>query len=189
MERSREQVWQDTLVLRAQDGDAPSLELLAGIWYRKHLVLALRLTGSRQMALEACQEGWLAISRSISRLDDPARFAAWARRIIANKSVDLIRRAGRQRKHEADAGQVEGIAATDQPDTQCGTDDVSRIRAALRQMPGNMRLVLSLYYTDGLSISAIAGLLQIPHGTVKSRLFHARAELKELVNGEENGRH
>ena len=63
-------------------------------------------------------------------------------------------------------------------------DDVARVRVALRELPGERRAILSLRYLEGLSLAEIARVFGIPEGTVKSRLHHARNELRRLLENE-----
>jgi RNA polymerase sigma-70 factor (ECF subfamily) len=63
------------------------------------------------------------------------------------------------------------------PDTS-DDDRVARLRAAFRTLPAADRLLLTLYYVDGYSVAEAAIILEVPAGTVKSRLFHARERLR-----------
>ena len=67
-----------------------------------------------------------------------------------------------------------------QPDCDEG-DEISRMRRALRGLPGHQRSILSLFYIEALSVNEIANALEIPPGTVKSRLHHARNTLRETL--------
>ena len=92
--RSRQDVFNDLLVLRCQGGDGDALEALARAWHPRLLRHAFRLTGQADAAAEVAQEAWMAIVRGLGRLRDPAVFRGWAYRIVANKSRDWVRRAG-----------------------------------------------------------------------------------------------
>lgn len=58
---------------------------------------------------------------------------------------------------------------------------ISRLREALRELPRDRRAILSMLYLDGLSTRQIAQSLSLPVGTVKSRLYHARSQLRNLL--------
>ena len=59
--------------------------------------------------------------------------------------------------------------------------DVQKLRSALAQLPDDDRAILSLHYLDGMGVAEIARVLEVPEGTVKSRLFHARNRLKQTL--------
>ena len=98
MRRTADQIADELLVLGSQAGDTTAWRRLVERWQPKLFAQALRLAGTREGAADITQESWLAIVRSLRRLDDPARFRFWARRIVANKSADWVRQQQRQRK-------------------------------------------------------------------------------------------
>lgn len=178
MARSTGEVLDDWLVMTAQHGDAGAFEALARRWNRRLIALAYRRTGQIEGAAEAAQEAWLAIVRGLPGLDDPARFPIWASRIVDRKAIDWVRRRQRSRATNSGIGpdEVEGPALENDR-----RDEVDRLRVLLRSLPDDQRTLLGLFYTEGRSVREIAGVLGIPEGTVKSRLFHARKFLKEKL--------
>ena len=173
--RSPEQVYEEYLVLSAQNGDVRAFDLL--VKHAQPLLLrhARRLSGRSEVAQDVMQEAWLAIARSLNRLGDPARFRAWAMRIIARKCADAFHRDQRRRETEATAG--EAARKQSAPSDDRGTD----LREALSHLPGEEHVVLSLFYLERMSVMEIAKALDIPTGTVKSRLHRARGHLKAIV--------
>ena len=180
---TRDQAYEELLVLRCQDGDAGALCELVDRWQARFLGHASRLMGQPEAARDAVQEAWVAIVRGLGNLDDPARFAPWAYRIVRNKSVDWIRRQGRQRRvsQELEAQQRHAEELT--RNGAAGDDDHDRLIEALHGLSRERQALLSLYYQDGFSVGEIADILEIPAGTVKSRLFHARNQLKSALEG------
>ncbi len=81
-------------------------------------------------------------------------------------------------------------AATDAgDDSSTRTDsagDVARLRSALAELPHEQRAILSLHYLDGMPVAEIAAALDVPKGTVKSRLYHARNRLKQTLERNES---
>lgn len=188
MTRSTGEVLDDWLVLAAQGGEADAFEALAERWHRRLVAHAYRRLGHAEGAAEAAQEAWLAIVRGLSSLDDPARFPPWAYRIVDRKAVDWLRRRRRQRAMDDRIGRDPGLRPLSidpgpdgLPGEPEGLDPVDRLRLALRQLPGEQRALLSLYYAEGRSVRQIAEAIGIPEGTVKSRLFHARQHLKSRL--------
>jgi RNA polymerase sigma-70 factor (ECF subfamily) len=126
--------------------------------------------------MDICQETWLAIARGLHRLDDPAAFAPWAYRIATRKAADWTR------------GRVRDRRLTDAPSPSASSppsDDTERVREAIGRLPPERRAILSMHYADGLALTHIAQALQVPVGTVKSRLHAARAELKRVLEQSE----
>jgi RNA polymerase sigma factor (sigma-70 family) len=181
MDKARERVIDELLVLRCQEGSRESFELLVRRWQRRLWRYARRLTGSNDAAWDVTQETWMAILRRIRKLSDPAWFAAWAHRIVRNKCTDHFRRAGRQRKL-ADALAQRQRADDDPPREGPG----AAVQEALRRLPPDRQELLALKYGADLNIVEIAVVLGIPTGTVKSRLHHAREQLRRILEGDES---
>jgi len=179
MRRTDEDIQDELLVLECQDGDADALKTLIARWQPRIARFAFRLTGEREAGTDVVQETWLAIVRGIRRLDDPARFRTWAYRIVAHKCADWTRRrvAGRRADSES---RKSAIGAYSAPSRESEVEEEAvRMRAAMSELPEEQRAILSLHYLDGLSVAEIAGVLAIPPGTVKSRLFYAREHLRQ----------
>jgi len=178
MRRTHEDIQDELLVLQCQEGDSDALQTLIARWQPRLMRLAWRLTRQREAASDIVQDAWLAIVRGVRRLDDPARFRPWAFRIVRNKSADWLRRRAVQR---GAAETLEREAAQKAPGDAHHTDDVATLRRAMEQLPEEQRAILSLHYSEQMSVDQIAAVLDVPVGTVKSRLFHARHRLKEAL--------
>jgi len=183
MRRTAEDIHDEWLVLRSQSGDESALPQLVDRWHGRLTAHARRLTGDADAAREASQEAWLAIVRGLPRLNDPARFAPWAYRILTYKCRDWIRRRSRDRarglRHQSAAGAETSIPAPT-PD-QSADEPMTAVRAAMRRLSADHRAVLDLHYLDGLGVMEIALALGVPAGTVKSRLHHARGRLRAII--------
>lgn len=182
--RSFDQIHREWLVLEAQGGEVDAFGELLRVWLPVMTRHAYRLTGDRDGAADVTQEVCLAITRSLRRLDDPARFESWMLRIVTNKAADWVRGRQRQRRLQESLESREPRTATNDLHRSGQTSQEERIRMiqrALAQLPHDMRAVISLHYGEGRSVANIALALDVPAGTVKSRLHHARRRLKELV--------
>jgi RNA polymerase sigma-70 factor (ECF subfamily) len=163
----------------ARGGDCSAFESLVARWQPRFERHAWRLTGCRDAVPDIVQEAWLAVVQGIHRLDDPACFPRWAYRIVTNKCADWTRRLQRDRKAKHDIARQFGEISS-----SAGNDsgaEVESLHQALESLSGDQRAMLTMFYQDGLSIAAIAEVLSIPEGTVKSRLHHARIRLKKLL--------
>jgi RNA polymerase sigma-70 factor, ECF subfamily len=90
MIRTPDQIHDEWLVLRCQSGQVTALTELLQRWHERLLDYARHLLRDEADASDALQETFVAVARSIRRLDDPAHFGAWARRILAHKCADFI---------------------------------------------------------------------------------------------------
>ena len=158
------------LVMDAQDGDAEAMEKLVSRWQKRLWQHAYRLTTDSQAAWDITQQTWLGIIKGLRKLHDPANFKAWAYGITTNKSIDWMRRT-RAEKH---------VSLEEVQEQQHKEKKDIGLKELLEKLEFEKKLVLTLYYFENLSIAEISIALNIPRGTVKSRLHNAREGLKEL---------
>lgn len=190
MQRTAAEIYDEWLVIRSQSGDEAALRELVSRWHTRLHLHARRLVDQAHAADDVVQEAWLAIVRGLRRLNDPARFGPWAYRIVTNKCSDWVRRqaCGRTRgqSHDGEAHTVaadDGLAAA--RDATDHDDELYALRKAMRELAPTHRAALALHYLDGLSIAEIAMAMNVPPGTVKSRLHHARERLRAIVERNE----
>ena len=168
------------LLASVRAGDAKAFELLARRWQKKLLAHAWRLLGGDvEGARDAVQEGWVEIVKGLSRLRDDRAFPAWAFRIVSRRCARQIGTAVRDRLIVADTAVME----TDQPSLEA-TGDEERLRAAVRALPTDQRAAIALFHFEDMSIAEVAVALDVPAGTVKTRLMHARRKLRATLEGE-----
>ena len=163
------------LVARAQAGDREAFDLLVRRWQPRILGFAIRLSGDRDAARDVAQETWVAAVKGLKRLDDPALFRAWIFRIAKNKAADYVR--GRQ-KTRKQAETMEQINAMEKETRHPGPEEGLTLKALIDNLPQEKRALLILFYVEGLSLSELAEVFAVPDGTIKSRLFTAREDLK-----------
>ncbi len=175
--RTRDEVVGDLLVLAARAGDVGAFERLAIRWHPILFRHARRLTGDAEGARDVTQEAWVAIVRGLGRLKDAAKFGPWALRITARRSADWIanRRQARSRTDISDPSFLKAAHAGSD------TDELARVRMAFRRLPQGDRVLLAMLYLEGFSVAEIAQACEVPPGTVKSRLFHARERLRAAL--------
>jgi RNA polymerase sigma-70 factor (ECF subfamily) len=181
MDRARARVIDELLVMRSQAGCREAFDLLMRRWQRPLWRYARRLTGDNDAAWDVMQETWMSILGQMRRLTDPAWFAAWAHRIVRNKCADSSRSAARRRRL-AGALADRQRAGNDPPQEAPG----EAVAEAMRRLPPEGRELLALRYGGDLNILEIAVVLGIPAGTVKSRLHHAREQLRQILEGAES---
>ncbi|MBX9792520.1 MAG: sigma-70 family RNA polymerase sigma factor [Pirellulales bacterium] len=180
MSQHAHQVLTELLVLRAQAGQRDAIGLLVRHWHDRLLRHARRSTGPADAALDVMQESWIEICRGLHRLEDPARFGPWAYRIVTRRSARWVGQQQRRRQVEQAQASEQGEPARE-PDDIARSDTADAVRAALRRLPAEQQAILELRYVEDLGIEQIATALDIAPGTVKSRLFHARQHLRNII--------
>lgn len=164
------------LVVLAQGGARDAMDQLARRWTPRLLRYVSRTTGDSQTARDVVQETWFAAIHALPRLADSSQFPAWIYAIAHRKAVDLIRRTQRSRKL-AERAQQE-LTTADSPSESKAADQRADLSVAISRLSEEQRAVVHLFYGEDLSVHEIAAVLAVPAGTIKSRLFHARATLK-----------
>lgn len=188
MPREAEHILDELLVLASQDGDARAFEALVRRYHQRLFRHARRLSGTAEAASDITQEAWLAIARGLRRLDDPASFRTWAFRIVTYKAADWIRRRQRDRTLKNSLGSREprsNIRDHSCNDTGVDAPMPGRLRLAIAQLPPEFQTVINLHYGEGIPIAEIAHVLDVPAGTVKSRLHAARNRLRQAIERSE----
>ena len=167
----------DLLVLKAQRGEKRAFEALFHLYNRSLQRFAYRLCRDQTLAADAVQEAWLTLSKTLARLDDPRGFRMWAYKTVRWRVVD----GARKRKHSAASlDDVAEIAVSSgEPDATSG-----QLAFHMAQLAAGDRQMLALFYLDELKLTEIAGVLDVPVGTVKSRLNRARARLRQQIEGD-----
>jgi RNA polymerase sigma factor (sigma-70 family) len=175
--RPVDQLFDEVLVLYAQDGRREALDRLASRWRARHYAHARRLLGSADQAADAVQEAWISIVRGLHRLQDPSRFPAWSYAIVTRRCQDQLRKRSRSKESP--------LADSVEPEAPAELRGIEDLRAGLNALPREQRATVALFYRDGLTVSEIADAMKIPIGTVKTRLFHARRLLRQFLSGDE----
>lgn len=183
MDRTREQLLDEYLVASARVGDRKAFDLLARRWGRKLLAHAWRLTGDVDLAREAAQDGWIEIVRGIGRLRDERAFPAWAYQIVTRRCARQIGRRRRERNLSAAVAR-EPLGEVVSPETG-DPAAATRLQTALFALPQGQRAAVALFYLEDLSVAEVAVALNVPAGTVKTRLMHARRSLRAALEGDE----
>lgn len=172
------------LVVSAQGGDRRAFADLARRWHPRLLSHAWRLTGDVELARDAVQSGWIEIARGLRRLQDPAAFPAWAYRIISRRCARTIRGLQHDRRLAGNVA-AEPSLTTVEPVDIAGADEARRLHAAIRDLPPAQRAAIALFHFEDMSIAETAVALDVPAGTVKTRLMHARRTLRAVLEGDE----
>jgi RNA polymerase sigma factor (sigma-70 family) len=181
MARTAARIFDEYLVASAKAGDRKAFEQLAGRWHNKLVAHAWRLIDDPEGARDAAQAAWIEIARGLGRLEDERAFPAWAYRIVSRLCAKQIGGAQR-RRWVAEALACEPEAEVADAGAQL---DADRLREAIRSLPREQRAAVALFYFEDMSVAEVAVALDVPAGTVKTRLMHARRKLRAALEGEE----
>jgi len=169
------------LLRRIGEGDEDAM----AAFYREHgrVVLAqvLLVTGERVLAEEILQDTMLAVWRAAGSFRGESSARSWV--------IAIARRQTRDRLRSRRLRVVDDAFLADQPGSGPGPEvtaldraELAEVTAAIRELPAPHREVLGLAFGSGLSLPEVAGVLEIPLGTVKSRLTAARTALSRILN-------
>jgi len=166
------------LVAAAQGGDRFAVDQLLRRHYDRIHAVCRRVAGSTRDADDACQEALIKIVRSLPRFDGRSSFGTWAYRIATNASLDELRK--RQRRPA-----LHVVGEDDRPESVDPTADLYAeslpdrlvLDAALDRLPEDLRVAVVMRDVADFDYAEIADALDIPLGTVKSRISRGRAAL------------
>jgi len=159
------------LVVRAQLGDRRSLAELVGHWHDPVWRYVRRMLDGNGLADDVSQEVWASALKALPGLNQPERFAPWLFTIARRSVMDQLREKYSQ-ADPPDDDQVDGADVA-------AVLDRAQLAEGLAGLPAREREVLILFYLQDLALEDCAQVLEIPKGTVKSRLFRARRLLRD----------
>ena len=171
------------LVERASGGDRRALEVLLDRHTDRIHVVCRRIVADPDDALDATQEAMISIARGIRRFDGRAAFTTWCYRVATNAALDELRRKRRRPVAVDPTTGPEPIAPGPAIEDRIGTRlDVD---AALAELPEESRVAVVLRDLCDLDYAEIADVLDVPPGTVRSRISRGRALLVERLGNPE----
>jgi RNA polymerase sigma-70 factor (ECF subfamily) len=168
------------LVLHLQDG---SLEAL-GTLYDRHRRLvyrtALAITSDTDSAADLLQDVFLRLHRFAKNIDPSRPLEPWLYRMTTNLAYDWVKRRKRWPRPLDDLAEwLVGTGKNPPYETVERNDEWRQVQKAIADLPLTQRIVVALYYLNDLSLQEIADVLDVPVGTVKSRLYYGRLALKK----------
>ncbi|MEM1027507.1 MAG: sigma-70 family RNA polymerase sigma factor [Planctomycetota bacterium] len=187
-----------TLLRQSRSGDHGALGCLLRRHERRLFNVALGVLGNRADAQDATQDAFVSVVRKLDRFRGDAAFGTWITRVVLNASKDLLRKQKRRpaasfsslNGHHTDSESFSVDARFEQsrelpPDSHVETlEQQQRLRDAVAGLDETFRDVLVLRDLDGMDYADIAETLELPIGTVKSRLFRARLMLRATLRPE-----
>jgi RNA polymerase sigma-70 factor, ECF subfamily len=167
------------LVAAAQEGSEPAIEeLFRRHWAKTHRA-AFLIVRDAAAAEDIAQDAFLSALAALDRFDRRRPFAPWLHRIAVNRAIDWSRSRALRREVAASGALLDSVATGPPPEDELGT--ASEVGAALAQLPADHRAVIVLRYLLDYTPGEIARLLELPRGTVNSRLRRALDRLATAV--------
>ncbi len=188
---------EEAKIIRAVvDGNTNAFEDLVLEYQKQVYHIALKMTGSEEDAFDLSQETFLKAFRALPTFRGEAGFGSWLYRMAANLCIDFLRKRKRQGAGQIvslDAGEDEDRRPPELPDLRYEPQSAlekkelrEKVQAGLKKLPDEQRLILVLRDVEGFSYQEISDALKIELGTVKSRIYRARAHLARLLTEDGN---
>lgn len=182
------EVLDEELVRRAQAGQRRAFDLLVLRHQHKVVQLVTRLVGEGD-APDVAQEAFIKAYRALPRFKGESAFYTWLYRIAINTAKNyLVSRTRRPSWQDIDVqdaelfGHTEQMSDIDTPEAELLTAEIRKAVAdAIRTLPPDLRQAITLRELDGLSYEEIAEVMDCPIGTVRSRIFRARAAVDQVL--------
>lgn len=167
-----------SLILQYRAGNTSVLPALVQRYHKIFCERAYWITKDKETAKDIAQESWISIINKLHTLENIDSFKSWALRIIYTKAIDGLKNRNKESENLKFVSIIES-------GTKSIEEDSNLIHIALlkaiRKLPKEKQDIIRLFYAEEYSIIEISEFLNIPIGTVKSRLFKAREKLKSIL--------
>lgn len=189
-----EQVTDEQLVAQAQGGDTAAFDLLVRKYQYKVVKLVSRYVNPSD-ASDVAQEAFIKAFRALHGFKGDSAFYTWLYRISINTAKNhLVARSRRPASQDVDAADAEVFGYADQfseqdtPDALLESEEIrDTVITSIRELPDDLRTAIMLRELDGMSYEQIADSMDCPVGTVRSRIFRARAAIDERLRALSEG--
>lgn len=171
-----------SIIAQIKKGDQEAFEELIEEYKLPIYKTAKAILKDEDDVCDAIQDTALSIYKNINNLKNEKYFKTWVIRITINKCYDIIS------KHKLNNEKIEKMQS-DVSEVQSSFDSniiaKTDLERAMNLLEEDLKLITVLYYYNDMSISDISEVINIPKGTVKSRIFRAREKLYHILNEEE----
>lgn len=170
------------LIARIVDGETRLYGILVERYQRRLHYAALRLVGDPDEADDVVQEAFVRAYDHLAEYDSAYRFYTWIYRIARNRALNVLRRRktwGTVSLSADDAPALPGDADASRPTER--SELAVALEACRDTLPADQREVFDLRHADGMSYAEIAVAVEVPEGTVMSRLYRARKKMRECL--------
>ena len=172
----------EILILEHRSGDKRALERLVSRWQPRVYRYVLAMLQEENAAWDVSQDVWLAAVTGLDKVKPIQNFPAWLCRVAHNKAISYLRKKGQLNQRETTLPDVDKQPDNPGRDPVCKAEDASLVHECLRRIPVAQRSTLILFYVEDLSLEEISQVLEVPRGTVQSRLHHGRQKMKIFLS-------
>lgn len=176
----------ETLVLQSQQGDRNAFGELVCRHYEPVIRIVYRLCGNEQIAQDAVQEAFIRAWIKLPGFQPRAPFRGWLYRIAVNTALDILRQKPQESIDEREGMETMAEKSPGPEAAYIEKEQIAFLQALVKALPEAARAVLVLREYAGLSYAEIASILEIPVGTVMSRLNYARGRLREMLRDQQS---
>lgn len=167
------------LIAAARGGDRSAFDALLRLHQDRVFAICLSTIRDRELALDATQETFLTLFRKLDKFDGRSAFTTWLYRVTINTCYDVLRR---NRRHATDQLPEHHDPPDPTAEDPFASAEVrTEISDALAALPDEFRAAIVLSDLEGLPLGEVAAVLDIPVGTVKSRVFRGRRLLADML--------
>ena len=168
----------EELIALCKGGDRDAHYRLYKLYSRSMYNVSYRITGREEDAEDALQEAFISAFRNLANYRADATFGAWLKRIVVNKSINVLKKRKLEWLPEHEDWDVPEEEQTSDYREELTVD---RVKKAIEELPDGYRSVLSLYLLEGYDHQEIAEILGISESTSKSQLNRAKGKLREML--------
>ena len=165
-------------------GREAALEQFYRHYHGQVFQFARRLVNNEADAAEITNEAMLEVWRAAARFAGESRVRTWLFGIVNHRAIDLLRRRRRRHEHADELTDVADEApACNLSDVIGGAQDAGHVRSCVQQLPERQKAVVHLAFFEELSYPEVAQVLDVPVGTIKTRVMHAKQRLQHCLAG------
>jgi RNA polymerase sigma-70 factor (ECF subfamily) len=180
MNNRNDHIINEELARRYQAGDREALKELIKRFNSSLNLKVYTHTRDKDSLNDIVQDCWYVIINNLEEIKFQVGFEAWALNIARNKAIDWIRSQQVRRKTFKSIRQEERVNFIEADDER--ELKIQEMKACMSKLPESQKIILELFYKENLTLAEISEALGISRGTVKSRLFTAREQLKKLIH-------
>jgi len=170
----------DDLVEKCKKGDSRSYETLYQQYAKAMFNTSLRIVNNSSDAEDVLQEAFMDAFRYLNDFNYKSTFGAWLKRIVINKSINILR------KHKADLVDIDKASVQEMPNDEVLDEEqiqfkVAEVKKAITMLPNGYRTVLTLYLFEGYDHEEIADIMRISQSTVRTQYHRAKQKLLHII--------
>ena len=170
----------DDLVEKCKKGDSRSYETLYQQYAKAMYNTSLRIVNNSSDAEDVLQEAFMDAFRYLNDFNYKSTFGAWLKRIVINKSINILR------KHKADLVDIDKATVQELPNDEVLDEEqiqfkVAEVKKAVTMLPNGYRTVLTLYLFEGYDHEEIADIMRISQSTVRTQYHRAKQKLLHII--------